>query len=75
MSRQTTALAILVASMKCTGPNKDCDALCYLYQEYEVQVISLSCVHTYMYVIMCMDHICNSVLSVLEMCAVDVTIV
>ena len=35
-SRQITALAILVASMKCTVPDKDCDALCYFYQEYEV---------------------------------------
>ena len=35
-SKQTTALAVLATSMKCTGPNKDCDALCYLYQEYEV---------------------------------------
>ena len=69
-SRQTTALAILVASMKCAGSNKDCDALCYIYQEYEVKLISLSCVHTHLYIIMHGTFV--TVLTVLEMCAVEV---
>lgn len=33
ISRQTTALAILVASMKCSS---DKDPLCYIYQQYDV---------------------------------------
>ena len=35
-SRQATAMAILVACMKCTSSEKDTNPLCYLYQEYKV---------------------------------------
>ena len=37
-SKQISALAIMVACMKCSLSNKDCDPLCYLYQEYEVSM-------------------------------------
>ena len=41
-SRQTTAFAILVASMKCSA---DKDPLCYIYQQYDVSTYIL--IHSY----------------------------